>query len=236
MEEFVNSALLAPLAALGRKLLVRSPNFLAMVIILSLGWVTAWVMGIVMERLLRVIGLDHLSNRLGATAALARGGVKTDPSRLIGRAVYWLILLFAVIAGLGALNMQPINRFAQSFLAYIPYLFTALLILVAGYLLSNFVAQAVLIAAVNSGLPPARAVAAFSRWGVQLVAAAMAMEQLGIAQHIVVVGFGITLGGVVLAAAIAFGLGAKDLAKEFLERRLSDRLRDRPPPDDLRHL
>jgi mechanosensitive ion channel-like protein len=236
MKEFIDTALLAPLAALGSELLAWSPNLLAMAIIVSMGWLTASVMGVVMERLLRVIGLDHLSNRLGTTAALARGGVKTDPSRLIGQAVYWLILLFAVIAGLGALNMQPINRFASSLLAYIPYLFTALLILVAGYLLSNFVAQAVLIAAVNSGLPPARTVAAFSRWGVQLVAAAMAMEQLGIAQHIVVVGFGITLGGVVLAGAIAFGLGAKDLAKEFLERRLSDRLRDRPPPDDLRHL
>lgn len=235
MKEFIDSALLGPLTAMGINVLAFLPNLLAMVIILSLGWVTAWGMGVLIERLLRVVGLDHLSNRLGMTAALARGGVKTDPSRLIGQAVHWVILLFAVIAALGALNMQPITRFAQSFFAYIPYLLTALLILVAGYLLSNFVAQAVLIAAVNSGLPPARAVAAFSRWGVQLVAVAMAMEQLGIAQHIVVVGFGITLGGVVLAGAIAFGLGAKDLAKEFLERRLSDRLRDRAP-DDLRHL
>jgi len=58
---------------------------------------------------------------------------------------------------------------------------------------------------------------------------------LGIAQNIVVVSFGITLGGVVLAAAIALGLGAKDLAKEFLERMLSDKPRDRMP-DDLKHL
>jgi hypothetical protein len=50
-----------------------------------------------------------------------------------------------------------------------------------------------------------------------------------------VIGFGITLGGVALAAAIAFGLGAKDLAKEFLERMLSDKPRDRLP-DDLKHL
>jgi hypothetical protein len=69
-----------------------------------------------------------------------------------------------------------------------------------------------------------------------LVAAAMALEQLGIAQNIVVVGFGISLGGVVLASAIAFGLGAKDLAKAFLEQRLSERGRHQQPPDDLRHL
>jgi hypothetical protein len=78
-------------------------------------------------------------------------------------------------------------------------------------------------------------VAALSRWGVLLVAVAMALEQLGIARNIVVVGFGLSLGGVVLAGAIAFGLGAKDLAKAYLEQRLSERTRHQSP-DDLRHL
>jgi hypothetical protein len=93
----------------------------------------------------------------------------------------------------------------------------------------------VLITAVNAGLPPARTVAALSRWGVQLVAVAMALEQLGIARNIVVVGFGLSLGGVVLAGAIAFGLGAKDLAKAYLEQRLSERT-SHQSSDDLRHL
>ena len=235
MKEFWETALWGPLETLGRKTLALLPNLLAMAIILTVGLMTAWAMGHLVERLLRVIRLDHLSDRLGVNAALARGGVKSDPSHLIGRAAYWVILLFAGMAALGALDLEPINQFAQSFLAYLPHLFTSALILGAGYLLSNFVSQAVLIAAVNAGLPPARLLAACSRWGVQLIAVAMALEQLGIARNIVVVGFGITLGGVVLAAAIAFGLGAKDLAKEFLERRLSGRPGDRAP-DDLRHL
>jgi hypothetical protein len=235
MRDFWETALLAPLAGLGAGVLELLPNVLAMLIILSLGWVLAWGTGILIERLLRIIGLDRLSNRLGATTALLRGGVKADPSYLIGRAAYWLVLAFAVISAMTALNLQPINQFAHSMLAYIPYLLTAAMIVISGYLLSNFVGQAVLITAVNAGLPPARTVAALSRWGVQLVAAAMALEQLGIAQNIVVVGFGITLGGMVLAAAIAFGLGAKDLAKSFLEQRLSERGRTQVP-DDLRHL
>jgi hypothetical protein len=235
MWEFWETALLAPLVNLGARVVELLPNVLAMLIILTLGWALAWGAGLVVERILRLVGLDRLSNRLGATTALLRGGVKADPSHLIGRAMYWLVLAFAVISGLTALNVQPINQFAHSLLAYIPYLFTAAMIVIAGYLLSNFVGQAVLITAVNAGLPPARTVAALSRWGIQLVAAAMALEQLGIAQNIVVVGFGITLGGVVLAAAIAFGLGAKELAKAFLEQRLSERGRNQAP-DDLRHL
>ncbi|HKW86913.1 MAG TPA: hypothetical protein VJM82_07565 [Nitrospiraceae bacterium] len=235
MKEFWEKALLGPLETLSRNVLAVLPNVLAMSIILLVGLAAAWSIGHVVERLLRVIGLDLLSNRLGVSAALARGGVKTDPSHLVGRAAYWLVVAFTIMAGLGALNLQPLNQFAQSFLAYLPRLFTAALILVVGYLLSNFVSQAVLIAAVNASIPPARIVAACSRWGVQLVAVAMGLEQLGIAQNIVVVGFGILLGGVVMAAAIAFGLGAKDLAKEFLERRLGNKPRDRAP-DDLRHL
>jgi hypothetical protein len=193
------------------------------------------VTGYLVQRLLRVVGLDHLANRLGVSAALARGGVKAEVSELAGRTAYWGVMLFATMAGLGALNLQPINDFAQAFLAYLPHLFTAALILSVGYLLSNFVSQGVLIAAVNAGLPPARLVAACSRWGVQAIAAAMALEQLGIARNVVVVGFGITLGGVVLAGAIAFGLGAKDLAKQFLERRFSPQPRGQGL-DDLRHL
>jgi hypothetical protein len=234
MKEFWETALWAPLAMLGQKVLGLLPNVLAMAIILSAGLLAAWAIGHTIERLLRVIGMDHLCNRLGMSAALARGGVKADPSHLLGRAAHWVVLLFAVMAGLGALNLEPINQFARSLLAYVPHLLTAALILVVGYLLSNFVSQAVLIAAVNAGLPPARLVAAFSRWGVQLVAVAMALEQLGIARNTVAVGFGIAVGGLVFGLALAFGLGARDLAREFLERQFAKR-GDRNK-DDLTHL
>lgn len=234
MNDFFNQAFLGPLQLLGHQVLTVLPNVLAMGIILIGGLFTAWASGSLVERLFRVIGFDHLCDRLGMNAALLRGGVKTDPSRLAGRTIYWTVIMLASIAALGALNLTPINQFAQSLLAYVPHLVTAAVILLVGYFLSNFVSQAVLIAAVNAGLPPARLIAACSRRGIQVLAGAMALEQLGIAQHIVVVGFGITLGGLVLAGAIAFGLGATDLAKVFLERRLGARSKS-STVDDLHH-
>lgn len=234
MKEFWETALWAPLAALGQKVLALLPNVLAMVIIVTVGLVAGRIIAYTTERLLRVIGLDHLGNRLGVSAALARGGVKADPSHLLGRAAFWMVVLFAAMAGLGALNLEPVNQFARSLLAYLPHLFVAALILVVGYLLSNFVSQAVLIAAVNAGMPPARLIAAFSRWGIQVLAIAMAMEQLGIAQHTVAVGFGLVLGGLVLTLSLAFGLGAKDLAREFLDRQFGRK--NERTKDDLTHL
>lgn len=234
MNHFVEQTLLGPLELLGHHLLAILPNVFAMGIILLAGLAMAWAFGFFVERVLRVVGFDHLCDRLGVNAALLRGGIKNDPSRLIGRTLYGTMIVLASIAALGALNLAPINQFAQSLLAYVPHLVTAAVILLAGYFLSNFASQAVLIAAVNAGLPPARLIAACSRWGLQILAGAMALEQLGIAEHIVVVGFGITWGGIVLAAAIAFGLGSADLAKEFLERRLVGRSKS-TAIDDLHH-
>ncbi|MDE3120111.1 MAG: hypothetical protein KGL03_13975, partial [Nitrospirota bacterium] len=114
MNDFWTQALVGPLETLGKKLLALLPNVLAMVIILAVGLAAAWALGCLVERLLRVVGLDHLADRLGVNAALARGGVKTDPARLAGRAVHWVVLIVAAMAGLGALNLQPVNQFAQS--------------------------------------------------------------------------------------------------------------------------
>jgi hypothetical protein len=234
MNELLEQALLAPLQLIGQHILAVLPNVFAMAILVLGGLLAASLSSRLVGRVLRVIGLDHLSNRLGTTAALLRAGIKTDPSHLCGQTLYWTIAMFASIAGLSALNLAPINQFAQSMLAYVPHLIAAGVILLAGYVCSNFASQAILIAAVNAELPPARLIANCSRWGLQLLAGAMALEQLGIAEHIVVVGFGITWGGLVLASAIAFGLGATDLAKEFLERRVIRRTRV-SEMDDLRH-
>lgn len=226
--------LLEPVTVLGRQTLAILPNLLAMSLLFLAGLATAWVAGQAAERFLRVIGLDRACDRLGMTSTLLRDGIKADPSHLIGRTAYWFILIFASIAALEALHIDAISKLTHATVAYIPHLIIATVIGVAGYLISNFVAQGVLIAAVNAGLPPARLIATSARWTIQLLSLAMALEQLGIAEHIVAMGFGITWGGVVLAAALAFGLGGRDLAKTFLERQLGGSAREQTT-DDIHH-
>jgi hypothetical protein len=234
MKEFINTALLQPLETIATRVVQFLPNLVAAGIILAVGWPLAWALGRGVERGLRMLGVDHLADRIGLNAALTRGGLKPDPCHLAGRALYWALLALTVVAALGALDLAPVNALAAKFLGYIPHLLTALVILIGGIFLSNFVARATLIASVNAGFRPATIMAGLARWGVLLFALAMALEQLGIAQNIVAVGFGIAFGGVVLSLALAFGLGATGLAKEFLERQFGKS--DRQNKDDLIHL
>src|SRR2546427_28459 len=99
---------------------------------------------------------------------------------------------------------------------------------VVGWLAANFLGQAVLIAAVNASLPEARLLARAARWLVLLFAFATALTEIGIGRDMVLVAFGILFGGLVLALALAFGLGGRHLARHILER---GRLRERVPSD-----
>jgi hypothetical protein len=104
-------------------------------------------------------------------------------------------------------------------------------------LLAIFLAQGALIAAVNAQLRGAHFIATLIRWGVLIFTAATVLTQLGIAKEMVVAAFSIAFGGVVLALALAFGLGGRDLARELLERRLrSEKDQQEEEKDEISHL
>jgi hypothetical protein len=106
---------------------------------------------------------------------------------------------------------------AAALLAFLPHVIVAALVVVSGWVLSQFLAQAVLIAAVNAQVAGASLLAAVSRWLILSVAAAVALTELGVAREMVLLVFGIAFGGAVLALSLAFGLGARDLARQALE-------------------
>lgn len=234
MKELWQTAFITPLVEFLKEFVEFLPHLLATVVILALGILVAWIVKFVVFRLLTTMKFDQLCGRIGFSQAMRKGGVSETPSHLVGRAVYWVIVLIFLMLGLGALNLQPVNQFVTQTLSYLPHLLVAIVILIVGFLLANFFGQATLIAAVNAQMTQARFLARGVQWAVILFALAMALEQMGIATGIIVAAFSIAFGGVVLAIAIAFGLGAKDAAKDFIEKRLKKETE--PKEEDFSHL
>jgi hypothetical protein len=94
------------------------------------------------------------------------------------------------------------------------------LIVLAGVVLARFLARTVLIAAVNMHVQFARLLSLGVKWMVLIVAAAMALDHIGIGRTVLLLAFGILFGGIVLATALAVGLGAKDAVTRALERQM----------------
>ena len=97
----------------------------------------------------------------------------------------------------------------------------AVVVLVAGTILARFLARSVLIGAVNLNLQYARLLSVGVKWLVVVLAVTIALEHLGIGGGIIPLAFGILFGGIVLALALAVGLGSKELVSRSLERETS---------------
>ena len=213
------------LTEVGDRLIAILPAILLMLALVTVGLVVAAVARALVRRIARAM------ERWGVAGGLRRGGVLRSPSDVLGLVCFWTIFVVFASLGIDALGTQGATVFLLSFVSP---LFAALLILVVGWLVANFLSQGILIAAVNAGVPEARLLARAAHWGVILFAGATALTHLGIGKEMVLVAFGITFGGLVFALALAFGLGGRSIARQLLERRLR---REAPPERErLTHL
>ncbi len=194
------------------------PNLLAMITILIIGFVIGWIVKKLIFRFLKAIQFDKVSERWGLVDVLSKGRLTYSPASLISRFFYWIIVLITLSMGVNALDVPATQNFVAHFLNYLPNLFAALLILVLGYLIATFLGQGALIAAVNAQIESARFLSGVVRWFIIILALTMALYQLGIAEKVIIAAFSIIFGGIVLALAIAFGWGGRELARNFLER------------------
>src|SRR4030066_1495698 len=200
------------------KVVTFLPNVLAMVTILMIGFLIAWILKKFLFRFLKAIQFDRVSERWGLPHILSKGGVTYSPADLLSRFFYLVIVLIPPILGINALEVAVTQNFISHFFNYLPHLFAAMIILAIGYLIAIFLGQATLIAAVNAQMESARILSRAVRWLIIILSLTMTLYHLGIAEKVIVAAFSITFGGIVLALAIAFGWGGKELAKNFLEK------------------
>ena len=222
------------LVDLGDRLVASLPALLVMLTLLLLRLVLGLIVRALISRIARALGFDRYMERWGVGPTLRRSGIFRTPADALGLLGFWVVFVLFASLAIDALAVPGAGSALGSLLASLPPLFAALLILVVGWVVANFLSQGLLIAAVNAGVPEARVLARAVRWGIVLFAVATALTQLGIGKEMVLVAFGITFGGLVFALALAFGLGGRGIARDLLQRR---RRRDEAPPEErLTHL
>jgi hypothetical protein len=218
------------------KVLTFLPNLLAMITILIVGFFIAWVLRVLLLRFLKAVQFDRMSERWGFSQVFSKGGMAYSPTILISRFFFWVVVLITLILGINALEVAATQNFITHFFNYLPHLFAAILILVVGYLVAVFLGQAILIAAVNAQMESAKFLSRAVRWFIIVLSLTMALYHLGIAEKVIIVAFTITFGGIVLALAIAFGWGGRELAKDFLERHYKEKGEKKEEPDQISHI
>jgi len=210
--------ILEPLNELFTKFKEFVPNFLAMLVILIIGIFVALIIKRFLVKFLAAINFDSWSDRMGFTKIMRKGDLWNKPSAILGAIVFWVLIIVTLMSSMNALQIPAIDNLVGQFFSYVPRILSAAIILIVGYLLTGFISRATLITAANSGFHYARILAKATHTLLLVLILAMVMEQLNIAPSIVLAAFSIIFGGIVIALAIAFGVGGIESARRMIEK------------------
>ncbi len=218
-------------------LLAVLPGAIAMVAVMALALLAALAVRLGVRRALASFSFDRRCRQWGFDGLLdwSPGG---SPTVLLSRLGFWLVLLGGAGLSLGALGGAPAEELARRLLEWLPNVAAAGVIFVLGLFAARFLERSVLVSAVNLHIRSGRLLALGARWLVVVLAAAMALEHLGIGGTILTLSFGILFGGIVLALALAVGLGSREVVSRTWERRIrkAEPRQEEEGEDEVRHL
>ena len=219
MREMIISELSQALHEMARDFAHFLPRVIVMLILALVGWVIACVVKVVLRSFLRLVKFDKLSENAGASQLLSKAALPSA-TEMLSRFVFWVAWLGFILLGVSVLGILGLQEQIARVFLFLPRLFVALLILFFGLLAASFFSRAALLAAVNANMPSPRVLSLAVRTIIIVFVFSVVFEELGLAETTMLVAFGLAFGALMLGLAIAFGIGGRDLAQRFLEKKV----------------
>jgi hypothetical protein len=190
---------------------------LALLVVLG-GWLLAKTLRFAVDKALRAINFHVLSQRAGLDGFLAQGGIRTDTVAILGMLVYWVVILVALVIAFNGLGLTYVTDLLTRILMFLPRVMVAVLVFAFGIYFARFVGEATSAYFRNIELQDADLLGRLAQYAIVVFVVLIALDVLNIGGDIVRHTFLILLAGVVLALALAFGLGGQAWAAALLER------------------
>ncbi len=209
--------LVAVLRGFWEQLAAFLPRLGLALVLLVVGWALARLVRRLTIKTLRFLKADVAAEKAGLEDFLVQGGVRFTTVTLAGSFVYWAVNLTVILAALTVLGIQTAGETFSRLVLHVPAVITAVVILILGTLLGQFVGAVTNTYLANLGVTGARAISAIARWAVVVFVIAISLEQLSIGGQILVSAFQMAFGALCLALALAFGLGGREWAARVLD-------------------
>lgn len=194
------------------------PTLFGALLVFLIGWFIAVALGKFVTQILRTLKIDQALDNLGLRGTLDRANIEGNVSGFIGALIKWFLIIAFLMAASDILGLNQVGDFLNQVLLYIPNLVIAVIILLVAALVARFVSNVVKGSVKAAGFSYGNFLATVARWAIFIFAALAALEQLGIALALIRTLFTGIIALIAIAGGLAFGLGGKDLAAEFLNK------------------
>ena len=192
------------------------PRFFGALVVVLLGFVVAKLLDTLLSKLLAKVGLDRLMAGTGLNKMLSRVGIQVPVSVLIGKIVYWFVLLIFLVTAAESLGLDRVSSTLDVLALYLPKVLGAAVIMLAGVLLAQLVSSLVRGAAEGVGLDYAAGLGRIAQGLVIIISISVAIGQLEVKTDLLNNVIAIVLISVGLAMALALGLGSREIAGQIL--------------------
>ncbi len=215
----INTLVFIPLKEMFHTVVGFIPTLFVAFLILLLGYLSAKLLRDLFQRLLEELHFDRVVDKLGLSRLFHAGKIKHRLSHLLGGMLYLIVIVMFLIVTMKALGIETMSRLMTGLTAYLSPVLSALFVLVLGLILAKIVGQVIYLTGSRLQLPNPKLQERVSRWAIVLYAAKLSLMELGYGFLFSGMTFHILFGGLVLALALAFGLGGRDMAAGYLSRK-----------------
>ena len=212
------NVLLEPLRSVLQQIGLFVPRLMVALGVLVAGWLLAKGARFAVVKGLRAFNFHVLTERAGIDGFLQQGGTERDTTDLFGVIIYWLVLLAALIIAFNGLGLTQVTELLTRVVLFLPKVLVALLVLIFGAYFGRFVGQAVTTYMRNAEIADADLLGHIVQYAIVAFVILLAVDHLDVGGGLIQHTFLILLSGIVLALALAFGLGGRDRAAQLLER------------------
>lgn len=196
--------------------LAHLPSFIGAIVVILIGWVIASGIGKLIQKLLKVIKVNEAFEKLGMTKEKVGG---LEAARVGGLVVKWFLFIIFFMAGMEILRLTQVTDFLKQVIYYFPNIIVAVLMILVGAVVGNFLYDLVKRTVTASKLPTELAgfLGSLSKWSVLIFACLAALVQLKVASELIKILFTGIVAMIVIAGGLAFGLGGREHAKNILD-------------------
>ena len=192
------------------------PNLIGAVLVAIIGYIIAKIVGKSVSTVLTKLGVDRLGDKLNETDIFSSTNLEFKPSKVFGTIIYIILLLVFMMMATDILQMEAVSKMVGDIINYIPNLISALILLILGILLADFIKGIVQTACDSLGIPSGKIIATFIFYLVFLTMTISALSQAKIDTSLITSNMTVVLGGVVGAFALGYGFAARDTMANFL--------------------
>ncbi len=195
-------------------------SIFVMIIVMIGGFIVSWFIKKLLGRLLVLFRFDKWANEVGIIGFLQKGGVRTLPSLVVSKIVFWVFIVVFFSFGLNFIGISQFTEYASRISNTLPLIVVSIVIIIIGIILSNFISRVIFLACENADIRYGDPIAKGVRIFLVIITFGIVFEYIGVGNTIITISFLIVFGGIVMTLSLALGIGLSHVVGDFIKEQV----------------